>query len=130
MTLYLENELSSGDTYEVTVSNIEDLFGNTLSRATQLLDFLRIDQARTGDIVINEVLYNPGERGNADFVELYNTTNKNFELSDWQIGDSSGEATLPDQLLLPAQSYIVLTGDDRFARTTPQRPRCGQFPII
>ena len=128
VTLYLESELTSGNSYDISVSDINDIFGNTLSEATKSLNYLRIDQARAGDIVINEVLYNPGDGGRADFVELYNTTGQNFDLSNWRMGDSSNEATLPDQLQLPAQSYVVLTGDDRFASTTPSGRDVDQFP--
>jgi P pilus assembly chaperone PapD len=128
VTLYLTSELRSGDTYEITVYNIKDVFGNTLSRDTKPLDYLRIDKAGPGDVVINEVLYNPGDGGDADFVELYNTTDNNFELSNWRIGDSSSEATLPDQLQLPAKSYVVLTGVDRFARTVPNGRDVSSFP--
>jgi len=126
--LFLGSELISGDTYEVTVRNLSDIFGNTLSGATKEFEFLRIDQALPGDIVINEIMYNPGPGDEADFVELYNTTDKNFDISNWHIGDSSNEATLPTNIQLPAHSYIVLSGDDRFVSTLSNGLDVSNFP--
>ncbi len=128
VTLFLESELTSGDTYEVTATNISDIFGNTLSGATEEFEFLKIDAARSGDIVINEILYNPDSNGKADFVEIYNTTSKNFDLSNWAIGDASREATLPQNIQLQANSYLVLTGGDRFASSVSNGLDVDNFP--
>jgi len=128
VTLFLESKLTSGDTYEVTATNISDIFGNTLSGATEEFEFLKIDAARSGDLVINEILYNPDSNGKADFVEIYNTTSKNFDLSNWVIGDASREATLPQNIQLQANSYLVLTGGDRFASSVSNGLDVDNFP--
>lgn len=128
VTLYLASELTSGDTYKVTASNIEDIFGNTLSGATKEFTYLKIDAAHAGDIVINEILYNPADAGPTDYVELYNTTDKNFEIGNWQIADASSTASIPENTRLPAKSYLVLSGDDRFVSTLNNGIDVADFP--
>ena len=128
VTLYLSSELTSETTYEVTATDISDIFGNTLSGATKKFEFLKIDSAYPGDIVINEILYNPGSEGRVDFIEIYNTTSKNFDISNWQIADGSSKATLPQNIQLPANSYLVLTGGDRFASTINNALDVDDFP--
>jgi len=128
--LFLEQTLTDGQIYEVTVSNISDIFGNTLTSATRELGYLQIDEAQSGQIVINEILYNPGSQGKADFIELYNTTDKNFNLTEWVIGDYSSETTIEDPLQLEAGEYIVLTGNQNFAAGIPNAIAISGFPSL
>ena len=130
VTLFLEQALVDGQTYEVTVSNISDIFGNTLTNATQELEYLQIDEARPGQIVINEILYNPGAEGKADFIELYNTTDKNFDLTGWTVGDYSTETTIENPLQLKAGEYLVLTGNQNFAAGISSAIAISGFPSL
>lgn len=130
VTLFLDQELTDGQTYEVTASNITDLFGNTLLNTTQEFKYLQIDNARSRQIVINEILYNPGTEGKADFIELYNTTNKNFNLTDWIIGDYSTEIAIEEPLNLEAGEYVVLTGNQNFAAGIPNGKAISGFPAL
>ncbi len=57
-----------------------------------------------GQVVINEVMYNNG--GN-EWVELYNSTDNNVNLSDWKIGDENSNDTLSN-LMIPHQSYALI----------------------
>jgi len=113
--LFLSQDLESGTTYEVTVSNISDVFGNTLESTTKQVEYLQVDQAQQSDIVINEILYNPGSTGKADFIELYNTSTKNVDLTNWVVGDASNTTSISQTIQLRAGEYIVLTGSSIFA---------------
>jgi len=75
------------------------------------------------DIVINEILFNP-DVGGSDFIELYNKTNKTFDLSDLvlrnaviyedQLGNDSLGGTavsIQTEYLFRPKSYLVLTPD-------------------
>jgi hypothetical protein len=59
-----------------------------------------------GDILFSEIMANPAS-GNPEYVELYNTTSKTFQLKDclYFYGDKS--YTLPDKTIAP-HSYFVL----------------------
>ncbi|TYP91700.1 Ig-like domain-containing protein [Fodinibius salinus] len=130
VTLVLSSPLTDGESYDVTASNISDIFGNTLSGATRSFDFLKIDEALSRDIVINEVLYNPDDQGTADFVELYNTTDKNFDLSNWTISDASSTSSIPANTQLKANEYLVVTGDAVFANSVPNAIQLSGFPAF
>jgi hypothetical protein len=130
VTLSLSSPMTSGETYEVTASNISDIFGNVLSGATRGTEFLKIEGAQPRDIVINEILYNPGSGGKADFVELYNASNKNINLSNWLIGDASNQTTLNQNTQLRSGNYIVLTGSRIFASNTQNAIEVDDFPSL
>ncbi|MGM0545514.1 MAG: lamin tail domain-containing protein [Bacteroidota bacterium] len=130
VTLFLEQELTDRETYQVTASNISDTFGNSLSEESQKLEYIRIDEAQPGDIVINEILYDPGDSEKADFIELYNTSNRNFDVTEWVMGDFSGETTIEDNLQLKAGEYMVLTGNRNFAADLKAGAFVNGFPAL
>lgn len=130
VTLFLDEEMTSGEAYTVTTSNISDLFGNVLPEASREVTFLRIEQAQPGDIVINEIMYNPGSEGMADFVELYNASGSNFDLSGWVVGDASRETTLPKNVQLRGGGYFVLTGSKVLAGSLENAVAVANFPAL
>jgi len=81
---YLEAELffpagfSRGIRYTLHFSGLHDCSGNIIPDEGGL-PFALPDMVRPGEIVINEILYNPPP-GGADFVELYNRSSKVFDL--------------------------------------------------
>ncbi len=99
-----------GVTYSVSTTNLTDCIGNPLN--SNSLNFGKPEIAEAGDILINEILFNP-ESGGADFVEFYNNSNKIIDMSslsigNFMLGDSTANAITTSYLLLP-QSYVVLT---------------------
>ncbi|WP_138432152.1 lamin tail domain-containing protein [Fodinibius saliphilus] len=130
VTLYLNSKMISGTTYTVTVSAVKDLFDNTLSPLTKQFEYLQTDDAQTGDIVVNEILYDPGNTGKADFIELYNTTDSNFDLEGWFLGDASRETSISSRLTIKSDEYMVLTGNQNFAVTSEKINYISGFPSL
>ncbi|MEL7835224.1 lamin tail domain-containing protein [Fodinibius sp. Rm-B-1B1-1] len=130
VTLFLEQPLTDGEMYKVTVSNLSDIFGNSLSTSTRTFEYLQIDEAQTGQIVINEILYDPGSGNKADFIELYNTSDKNFDLTNWTVGDYSTKMTIEKTVQLEAGQYLVLTGNQNFATDIPDAVTISGFPAL
>jgi hypothetical protein len=94
----------------------EDLAGNRLLMGSPVR-FARPVAAQPFEVVINELLFDPPE-GGADFVELYNRSNKHLDLSGLYVSRSN-DAGIPETLvplstekraLFPGD-YLVLTGD-------------------
>ncbi|HXB60623.1 MAG TPA: lamin tail domain-containing protein [Candidatus Acidoferrales bacterium] len=62
-----------------------------------------------GQVVINEIMYDP-LIANAQFVELYNnSTNTSFDLSGWQLQGLS--YTFPDGSIMGPASYLILAAN-------------------
>lgn len=75
-----------------------------------------------GDILITEIMYNPGGSDssttaptfNKEWVELYNATSQAIDISGWSFGDSQDNqwaSAFPANTILGAHQALVVTGD-------------------
>lgn len=113
VVLILDDAVQDGVVYTASVNQqLSDCLGNTASQNTSIQFGLTVTP-EAGDIIINEVLFNPGT-GGKDFVELYNRSDKIFNLRNLRLGNlnlDSGNVGGPieeDFLLFPA-SYVVIS---------------------
>lgn len=113
VTLQLGNALTTGIIYEITIaSELTDCNGNAVGLMNSL-QFGLPESIEPGDIIINEILFDPYV-GGSDFVEIYNRSGKVFNLSDLFIGniqeniDTSIVPVTASVLLFPG-AYAVLT---------------------
>lgn len=66
-----------------------------------------------GGVIISEIYPNPAE-GGTEFVELYNTTDKEIDLNNWKLDDIPDNSTLPNSKIqtltgiIPAKGFLVL----------------------
>jgi hypothetical protein len=107
--------------YTVIVNDLADCSGNnmTLADSAQLAI---PSQIQIGNILINEILFNPIS-GGYDYVEIYNNTNNIFDLKDLKIANTDdfdsintiSEITADSYLFFPDQ-YIVLTENPDWVR--------------
>ncbi len=113
--LNLSNKLVFQIKYVVTVTGAFDCVGNTIGSNNTAI-FALPEQGFFEDIVINEVLFNPFT-GGADFVEIYNNSNKFINLENWNLANLDNDSidnykpliTQP-KLILPGE-FVVLTKD-------------------
>lgn len=101
----------NGIIYGLTLSGLKDLSENSLDT---LLEFEVPRVAAEGDLLINEILFNPRGDG-ADFVEIYNTTNDLISLNDVTLLNNTNNdvTTLNSIGLLEKNAYLVLTDNKR-----------------
>lgn len=78
--------------------------------------------AAPGEVVINELMYNPVSGLDSDeFLELANTTSNPIDMSGWTFGGVT--ATLPAGATIPAHGFFVLSPDAaRFSTTYGGNP--------
>ena len=103
--------LVNGSSYILETNFIEDLVGNTSSIQTAPFSYLIAESPTPGDIAINEIMADPDPivgLKSAEYVELYNRSNKIFNLQNWKLGDNSSNGTIQTGWLMPGD-YIVLT---------------------
>ncbi len=116
--LYFENRFQPGKEYHLTVSgNVENCMGLSMLTDTVIV-FGLPDSINAGNIIINEVLFNPLGDG-VDYVEIYNRSNKILDLSQLMLGavkdnppnppDTTFYEIAPVQYLYPPYTYKLLT---------------------
>jgi regulation of enolase protein 1 (concanavalin A-like superfamily) len=89
-----------------------DRAGNTNATGSATANFTGGAVAPEGNVVFNEILFQP-EPGGTAFVELFNThSNRTFDLSNWRINGLG--YLFPPGSTLPPRSYLVLA-EDTFA---------------
>jgi hypothetical protein len=104
--------LDTGVVYTLTITNLSDCSGNT---ATSTGDFVLPFEVKKGDLIINEVLFNPFT-GGADFVELYNNSSKILNLKGLHManeddGLTDNFETIETYRLLYPNDFIVISED-------------------
>ncbi|NNC94617.1 MAG: hypothetical protein HKN92_03575 [Chitinophagales bacterium] len=110
LIIELQKELSSNQHYNITVNGIHDCVGLQALISNNVV-FGIPEQAQKEDFIINEILFNP-ESGGVDFLELFNRSDKIFDLNGYFIFEINPEtAALLEITELKIGSYLFLPGD-------------------
>lgn len=106
VVLKLSSSIQLGTIYNVSVLNgITDCVGNALINGS--LPFALPEAPAPNDVVINEILFDPGT-GGVDFVELYNRSSKTINLKDLRLGSMDTiTGTLKDTEIITAEGYLL-----------------------
>ena len=89
---------------------VSDLSNNILD-TTIYLDYAEPVPPRTGDVIINEIMYDPSppeDLPETEFVELLNTTKRVINMHGWLFGDRTRNTRLEEFFLYP-DSTLILT---------------------
>lgn len=130
--IILEVKLEENLEYLLSISGLKDCFGNDFQSLEPVIIVLP-GQAKIGDLVINELLFNP-RTGDPKFVELQNLTEKYLEMGNWKFAnlDESGKI---DQvrafselgLVIPPGGYLAITTDSEKLKLAYPRSFSGLF---
>ncbi len=114
--LHFAQPFQQGIIYSVRVNGITDCAGNSIG-INDTARFAVPDTMNREDIIINEILFNPKTSG-VDYMELYNRTQKIFDVSkivieERDVNETSkileASDTLTDPLLMFPNDYLVFT---------------------
>lgn len=104
----------SSDPISLFIESSQSCSGNYI---TDTLTFSAPELLQPGDVVLNEILFNPAGEVE-DFIELWNTSQKTFKLGDLRLAnlDESGNplnqfATGEENTLLLPGQFLVVTAD-------------------
>ncbi len=109
--------IQANTVYTISISGLADCAGNEIAAGTNLRSGM-MTEANPGDVVINEVLFDPPAEG-ADYVELYNRSNRIFNLRQLLISNRSSSTANPgtanalsaeDRPFFPGE-YLLLSPD-------------------
>ncbi|HQV38318.1 MAG: lamin tail domain-containing protein [Flavobacteriales bacterium] len=101
--LTLATELVEGQLQTITITGVSDCPGNAIGTGNTAT-FALPEPIMAGDVVINELLYDPRGSG-SDFVELYNRSQKVVSLAGLQLSNINA-----DQRLITADAYLLMPG--------------------
>jgi Lamin Tail Domain/Bacterial Ig-like domain len=114
--LVLLKDLSARQLYQLEISNLRDCNGNFIQAEFNKISFALPEAAEPGDLLINEILFNP-RSGGVDFVEIINTSSRYINLKNWSLANREEEVftnlkliTDTDYILSP-QDYLVFASD-------------------
>lgn len=117
------NPIQSGAVYTLSVLSAWSCVGNAFSGKRDFVVGIP-KKPRPGDIVINEILFDPAT-GGSDFVELVNMTDSLIDLKDLQIANESAPGVLntvypitAEGYLLEPRGYVVLTENVAWTQRT------------
>lgn len=111
----LLQEIQASKKYLLTLRDIYDCPGNKIQDAFSQTSFILPEEAIPGDIMINEILFNPQPTG-VDFVEIYNRSYKTINLQNWSVGNFNDSIEHPKvisdkSILIHPNEYRVFTED-------------------
>ncbi|MBO0357040.1 lamin tail domain-containing protein [Hymenobacter sp. BT186] len=122
--LTLSAALQANQPLTATVQRATDCVGNATGQAASVTFGLPVPVA-AGDVVINEILFNP--RTNAvDFVELLNRSTKYLDVQGWHLGNEKPDGTL-DQEVVSNSAYVLAPGQLLLLTTRPDVVQ-SQYP--
>lgn len=95
--------------YHLSIANISDLSGNLMKDTTISITYSPIKQS---DIVINEIMFDPtppNKLPECEYLELFNRSNKEINVKDWELNIGDSKKILPD-ITIGAKEYYIITG--------------------
>lgn len=128
ITVNLSTPIDTGIIYHLSINGISDCSGNTMITSTEVI---LPDLPIAGDIIINEVLFDP-YTGGEDFVEVYNNSNSvldliDFKLANFNNGSIDNYKAIADHFLIKPNEFAVLTTDSNAIKNDYLNARTGRF---
>lgn len=121
--LLLDRPLEGPQTYTVTATGVADLAGNVQPETSAGFFFGAFDDPAPGEIVINEVMFDPPDEASNEYVELYNRTpDRTFDLGALALADDNGNpvsVTSPPSALGPGEYAVLVRNADAFEAAFP-----------
>jgi hypothetical protein len=116
-TLQFAENFAGSQIYAITLENVGDCWMNQTNLSGT---FALPETAVPGDLVINEILFDP-YTGGYDWIEVYNNSGKLIDLQNWSLANYdndtiSNQKFVTDHFYLGAGAYAVLGKDSSFVK--------------
>lgn len=135
LELMFNYSFREGEIYTLVLNNLESCSGQRIAPDTRVV-FGIPNEISEGDILINEILFDPISPG-VDYVELYNHSDKTFDLSELKLGvirenfpnpaDTVLKVITDDSHLFTPHSYVLFSTD---GYTVSQQYHCGMEGFV
>lgn len=107
--LRLNTAMQPNTVYNITANNITDCKNNAIGSGNKAKVGLPVDAA-ANEIVINEILFDP-KSGSSDFVEIFNRSNKIFDLNKIYVANRNSSGAISSTRLISTVPYYIFPGD-------------------
>ncbi len=121
--LTLDAPLLAGQRYELAVNNVIDCAGNRLKETS--LVFGLPAKADSGDVILNEILFDP-RTGGVEFAEIYNRSQNFISLKNWSLGNV--KAGVPGSFKTIATKDLLLAPNEFMAFSVNAKILAEQYP--
>jgi hypothetical protein len=108
--LELDTPLQNATNYTLRISQISDLSGNVMLPEVKNFYYIIAEKPEKGEVIINEIMSNPSPvvgLPEIEYVEIYNKSNKYFNLENWIITDGTSKGKIASAWIGPKE-YKVL----------------------
>ncbi len=108
VTITLNETIQAGVSYSVTISDVTDCAGNSLTETT--INFGIGRSPSFNELIITEIMFDPDpqvELPNQEFIEVYNATSDILSTEGILLTDASATVSLPSLMLNPGEYYIL-----------------------
>jgi len=112
-----EEIIQEGTQYLIRVEGLRDCVGNLIRIGENEAFFTIPSSAESGDVIINEVLFNANP-GGPKFVEVYNHSDKFINLKDWKLANLTSDGQISNRrivanvdLIIAPKSFLSFTTD-------------------
>jgi len=105
--LTFDNNFVSPQNYQIQITNLPDLCGNTLTDTTAEFNYY---EAQKFDLVINEIMADANPQvylPDAEYIEIYNRSQEKISLHNWTFKYGNYNAGIPDCTIEP-DSFIIM----------------------
>ncbi len=128
VTITFNENIAASQIYTISIGNVSDCWLNTTNVSGE---FALAEVAVAGDLVINELLFDPAT-GGSDFIELYNTSQKVINLKDAVISNFDDDTIsnphiVNDNYFVFPGDYVVLTPDSLYQKNVFSSYVSGTF---
>lgn len=116
LNISLSSSAIENTLYNVGITNLFDCAGNAIQNEHKNISFVLPQQATAGDLIINEILFNPLS-GGVDFVEVLNVSNKYVNLKNWKLANMEDDELVNERVItttnkiLHPNDHLVFTSD-------------------
>lgn len=130
--LLFSEEVAANTVYLLDIVGLMDCSGNDYRQTAPLRLVLPV-YARAGDVLINELLFNP-KTGSPKFVELVNVTDNYLEIKDWSLANLDDAGAInqakplsESSLIVPPGAYVAITSNPDQLRLDFPKSAFGKF---
>lgn len=130
--LSLSSPLTNLVDYTLSAENISDVNANIAPSLSTDFSYYEVSTPQNNEIIITEIMADPTPSvglPDGEYIEIYNNSNKVFQLSDVGFQADASQKELPAHLLLP-QQYIIICDDAIAGNFTTTTLPLSSFPAL